>query len=114
LSYPTSVVLPGSGSLPVNDPTDPTTREALIDFNLYNGFVIFFDSDTALDTSVAGVPIPLGTTYPFVRGRFDCAVGTQVAPSGFACAVVDESDPLGGMINTDRRPACTVSVTTVP
>src|SRR5262249_17939291 len=93
LSYPASVVLPGSGDLPVNDPTDPTTREALIDFNLYNGFVDFFDSDTALDTSIAGVQIPLGATYPFVRARFDCAAGTQVLPSAFACAVTEESDP---------------------
>jgi hypothetical protein len=45
------------------------------------------------------VPIPLGVTYPFVCGRFDRAVGTQVALSGFTCSVVDESDR-----STERSP----------
>jgi len=114
LDYPASVSLPGSGSLPTNDPTDPTTREALIDFSLYNGFVLFFDTDSSLQTSVAGVPFGLGAPYGFERARFDCAMGTALVPSAFTCAVTDESDTLGGGVSVAQRPACTVVLSAVP
>lgn len=114
LAYPATVTLPGSGSLPVNDPTDATTREALLDLNLYNGFVFFFDSDAAFDASVAGIPIPLGSPYGFERVRFDCAEGTAIDPSAFACTVVDESDTLGGVVPASLRPGCVFTVTAVP
>jgi hypothetical protein len=114
LDYPATVSLPGTGALPVNDPTDPTTRESMLDFNLYNGFVFFFDTDTALQTSVAGQPFSLGAPYPFERARFDCATGAMIVPSAFTCAVTDESDTLGGAVAPSARPACAVAIAAVP
>jgi hypothetical protein len=113
LAYPSAVSLPGSGALPVNDPTDPTTREVLLDLNLYNGFVFFFDNDTALVTTVAA-PISLASPYPFERARFDCVNGAQIAPDAFSCSVVDESDSLGGVIPANQFPGCELTVTPVP
>jgi hypothetical protein len=115
LAYPTSVSLPGTGSLPINDPSDPTTREALLDLNLYNGFVIFVDTDTALRTSVAvSSPFSLAVPYGFVRARFDCTAGALLDRGAFTCAVTDESDSLGGTIGPPARPACTVTLAEVP
>ena len=114
LDYPATVSLPGTGALPVNDPADPATREAMLDINLYNGFVFFFDTDTALQTSVAGQPFSLGAPYPFERARFDCATGATLVPSAFTCAVTDESDTLGGGVAPAARPACSVMIAPVP
>jgi hypothetical protein len=114
LDYPANASLPGSGQLAVNDPSDPTTREAMLDFNLYNGFVLFFDTDTALKTSVAGVPFSLGGPYPFVRARFDCTTGSVLTRAAFTCLVTDESDTLGGTIAPGQRPACAVVLGAVP
>ncbi len=114
LAYPANVSLPGTGSLPVNDPSDPTTREALLDFNLYSGFVIFVDTDTALRTSVAGAPFGLVGPYGFERARFDCTMGAVLDRGAFTCAVTDESDSLGGTIGPAARPACAVTLAEVP
>jgi hypothetical protein len=114
LDYPANASLPGSGQLAVNDPSDPATREAMLDFNLYSGFVLFFDTDTALKTSVAGVPFSLGGPYPFERARFDCATGSVLTRAAFTCSVTDESDTLGGTIAPGQRPACNVVLTAVP
>jgi len=115
LAYPASVSLPGTGSLPINDPSDPTTREALLDLNLYNGFVIFVDTDTALRTSVAvSSPFPLAVPYGFERARFDCTTGTVLDQSAFTCTVTDESDSLGGVIGPAARPACAVTLADAP
>lgn len=114
LTYPPSVGLPGTGSLPVNDPTDPTTRELLLDFALYNGLVLFVDNDAVLVTTVATAaqtPIQLVGPYPFEEARFTCSVGTIIAPDAFACSVIDESNPLGSVIPPDQRPACSLAVT---
>ena len=113
LAYPAGVSLPGSGVLPVNDPTDPATRELLLDVALYNGLIIFFDTDMMLVTTVAappGHPVTLNGPYGFEEARFDCSPGTAVAADGFACAVVDEADPLGGVIPPEERPSCQVTV----
>lgn len=99
--------------LPVNDPTDPTTRELLLDLALYNGLVLFVDTDTMLVTTAvaaSGSPVMLSGPYGFEEARFDCTPGAAVAPAGFACAVVDESDPLGQVIPPEERPSCQVTV----
>jgi hypothetical protein len=114
LDYPANVSLPGMGQLPVNDPSDPSTREALLDLNLYNGFVIFVDTNAALRTSVAGVPFALAVPYGFERARFDCASGTVLTRSTFTCVVADESDSLGGVIPPSQRPACVATLAAVP
>ncbi len=114
LDYPANVSLPGMGQLPVNDPSDPATREVLLDMNLYSGFVIFFDTNAALRTSVAGSPFALVTPYPFERARFDCTSGTVLTRSAFTCAVTDESDTLGGGVSPALRPACVVTLAAVP
>jgi len=113
LDYPANVSLPGMGQLPVNDPSDPATREALLDLNLYNGFVIFVDTNVALRTSVAGAPFALVAPYGFERARFDCASGTVLTRSTFTCAATDESDTLGGVIPPSQRPACVVTLAAV-
>ena len=113
LAYPAVVSLPGSGVLPVNDPTDPATRELLLDLSLYDGLVVFFDTDTMLVTTVAaaaGRPVTLSGSYGFEEARFDCTPGAVVAPGAFTCAVVDESDPLGQVIPPNERPSCRVTV----
>jgi hypothetical protein len=113
LAYPMGVSLPGSGVLPVNDPTDPATRELLLDLALYDGLVVFFDTDTMLVTTVAaaaGRPVTLSGPYAFEEARFDCTPGAVVVPAAFACAVVDESDPLGQVIPPNERPSCRVTV----
>jgi hypothetical protein len=98
----------------VNDPSDPATREALLDLDLYNGFVFFFDTDTLLRTSVAGSPFSLGAPFPFVRARFDCGTGVTLVRAAFTCAVTDESDTLGGVVAPGQRPACVVTLAAVP
>ena len=100
--------------MPVNDPSDPTTREALLHLELYNGVTFFFDTDTVLKTSVAGVPISLISPYSLVRARFDCAAGATLVRAQFTCAVTDEADSLGGHVSPSQRPACVVTLAPAP
>lgn len=114
LAYPANVSLPGTGALPVNDPSDPATREAMLDLDLYNGVVFFFDTDTLLRTSVAGRAFSLGVPLDFERARFDCTAGVPLVRAAFTCAVTDESDTLGGVVAPGERPACVVTLAPVP
>src|SRR5262249_35272300 len=59
LTYPTTVSMPGSQFLPVNDPDDPATLIVLLSrdpngINLYDGSQTFYDDD-------AGSPLVLKT-----------------------------------------------------
>jgi hypothetical protein len=110
LSYPPTVSLPGSGSLPVGDPNDPATREVLLDAALYNGLVIFNDTNTALITTLAlSSPEALSAPLAFEQVRFDCTPGMPIG--AFGCTVPDEADQLGAVIPANQRPACQVTVT---
>ena len=110
LGYPPTVSLPGSGSLPVGDPNDPATREVLLDAALYNGLVIFNDTNTALITTLAlSSPETLSAPLAFEQARFDCTPGTPIG--AFGCTVPDEADQLGAVIPPNQRPGCQVTVT---
>jgi cysteine-rich repeat protein len=113
LGYPTGVGIPGSGALPVGDPTDPATRIVLLDQDLYTGLIVFKDSDTALVTTVAtSSPVRMGVApLPFERVTFDCTSGARFTPSQFPCSVTDESGKLGNTIPAEQRPACAVALT---
>jgi hypothetical protein len=112
LAYPGTVSLPGSGILPVNDPSDPTTRELLLDPELYNGLILFNDTDTTLVTSVVVTSASVSVTgpLPFELARFSCTAGNALAPGGFAATVSDESDALGNVIPIAQRPAAHVTL----
>jgi hypothetical protein len=111
LGYPANVSLPGSGVLPVGDPGDPATRELLLDPALYQGVIVFNDTDTALVTTIALTSAEaLSGPLAFEGVRFDCSPGDQVAPGAFGCSVTDESDQLGVVIPPEQRPACEMVV----
>jgi cysteine-rich repeat protein len=99
LAYPSDTSLPGSGVLPVDDPSDPATRIVLLDQSLYAGLIIFNDTDTSLLTTIAPPSaIVLAHSYPFERVTFDCSSGAVLRPTDFACTVPDESGPLGVVV----------------
>src|SRR5262249_14098094 len=99
LAYPTGVSLPGSGSLPVGDPSDPATRVVLLGDALYNGLVVFNDTDTFLKTTLAlSAPLQFIDPVPFERARFDCTAATAFSPTDFGCTILEEADALGGTI----------------
>ena len=122
VGYPSSVSMPGSGLLPVNDPTDPATLIALLSTtpmndNLYDGLVSFFDSDTApprtLETLLTlnqTANVILSQSLPFERARFSCTAGVALSATDFTCTVSSEEDRLGRVIPTDQRPACSIEL----
>ena len=113
--------MPGSGNLPVNDPTDPATLIVLLlsttpmNDNLYDGLVTFFDSDSptapplALETLLTfnqTANVILSQALPFERARFSCTPGAALSATNFTCTVSSEEDRLGRVIPTNQRPAC--------
>jgi len=117
IAYPTSVTFPGSGFLSVDDPSDPATRIVLLDSadNLYQNYaIIFFDYDTSIRTDLVtngGVfKFPGNDSLPFERIRFDCAPGTPLRESDFACAVNMLATPIGGVVNPILFPPCKVTL----
>jgi hypothetical protein len=115
LGYPSGLSLPGSGSLPVDDPSDPAAHIVLFDPDLYSGLVIFNDSDTILKTAVAATDtFSLSNAFPFERVSFDCTPGELFNAGQFSCTVTDESDKLGGIIDAPRRPDCSAALAPAP
>jgi cysteine-rich repeat protein len=114
LGYASGLSIPGSGNLPVDDPTDPATRVALLDLDLYNGLVLFTDSDTVLTTNVASsTSFSQSTALPFERVIFDCAPNAVFDAGQLQCGITEETDSLGAAIKPDsgRLPSCNVVLT---
>lgn len=121
LVYPTAIAMPGSGFLPVNDPTDPATRVALLSFapppgiNLYDGLQTFFDVDTSLPHTLRTV-LSLNVTanlifsqpLTFERVLFDCTAGTPLGVENFTCTLPTEIDAIGRAIPLEQRPDCSM------
>jgi cysteine-rich repeat protein len=115
LGYPSGLSLPGTGSLAPDDPSDPAAHIVLLDPDLYNGLVVFNDSDTILKTAVAGTDtFSLSNAFPFERVSFDCTAGELFSAGQFSCTVTDESDKLGGTISESRRPDCSAALVPAP
>jgi len=126
VGYPAAVSMPGSGILPVNDPTDPATLIVLLSTtpmndNLYDALVTFFDSDTAAPLALETLltfnqtaNVILSQPLPFERARFSCTPGTALSAASFTCTVSGEEDRLGRVIPTDQRPACVLTLGTPP
>ena len=122
ISYPATVSMPGSGILPVGDPTDPATLIALLSTtpmndDLYDGLVTFFDSDTAAPLTLETLltfnqtaNVILSQALPFERARFSCTPGTALSAASFTCTVSSEEDRLGRVIPTDQRPPCVLTL----
>jgi hypothetical protein len=120
VAYPSAVSMPGTGFLPVNDPTDPTTLIVLLSdtppgVNLYDGLTTFFDADTAAPTTLRTL-LTLNQTanlifsqaVPFERARFTCTPGAALAANSFVCTVADEADLQGHEIPLNQRPDCSL------
>ncbi len=83
--------MPGSGFLPVNDPTDPATLIVLLSttpgqINLYDGLQTLFDGDTASPFALRTVlhrstdgERDLHQAVPFERARFTCTPGAALS-----------------------------------
>jgi hypothetical protein len=124
VGYPASVSMPGSGILPVNDPTDPATLIVLLSTtpmndDLYDGLVSFFDSDSptapprALETLLTfnqTANVILSQPLALERARFTCTPGAALSATNFTCMVSSEEDRLGRVIPTDQRPACSIEL----
>lgn len=120
LVYPNTVTMPGTGFLPVDDPTLPTTRVALLSYtppgiNLYDGLQSFFDVDTSLPGTLRTVlslnvsaNLIFSDPVPFERVLLDCTAGTPVVVGNFTCTLVSEVDSIGRSIPPDQRPACSM------
>ena len=123
VAYPSSVSMPGSGFLPVNDPTDPTTLIVLLSqdpagVDLYNGLQTLFDADTTapfslrtvltlnLDTTDPAHNLIFNQTVPFERARFTCTPGSAISAGDFTCTVPQEVNALGGAVPVEQRPPC--------
>lgn len=115
LTYPSGLSIPGSGPLPVGDPTDPTTNPKLLDLDLYAGLVYFVDTDTLLRTlvTISGT-IPLGTALPYEQAIFDCTPGDAFTAAALACHVTDAANNLGVTIDSSLWPDCGVVLTVGP
>jgi len=123
LAYPTAVGLLGTGFLPVNDPTDPATRVALLSFtppgiNLYDGLQTFFDADTTLPHTLRTLlsfnqtaNLIFSQPVLFERVLFDCTAGTPVSLASFTCTIPSEVDALARPIPPAQRPACSMVLT---
>jgi hypothetical protein len=122
VAYPSAVSMPGTGFLPVNDPTDPATLIVLLSdtppgVNLYDGLTTFFDADTAAPTTLRTL-LTLNQTanlifsqaVPFQRARFTCTPGAALAASSFVCTVPSEADLQGRTIPPEQRPDCTLTL----
>ena len=120
VAYPSTVSMPGTGFLPVNDPTDPTTLIVLLSdtppgVNLYDGLTTFFDADTSSPTTLRTL-LTLNQTanlifsqaVPFERARFTCTPGVALPATSFVCTVADEADLQGHDIPPVQRPDCTL------
>jgi len=124
IGYPASVSMPGSGFLPVNDPTDPATLIVFLSMtpgmnNLYDGSQTLFDVDTmepflmkaALTFNPPimndpGANVIFNQVVPFERARFTCTPGAALSASTFSCTVSQEVNSLGGDVPMDQRPLC--------
>jgi len=123
VAYPSSVIMPGSGFLPVNDPMDPTTLIVLLTHDpagvdLYNGLQTLFDADTTppftlqtvltlnLDAMHPERNLIFNQTVPFERARFTCTPGSAISTADFTCTVPQEVNAIGGAVPPEQRPPC--------
>jgi hypothetical protein len=125
IGYPASVSMPGTGFLPVNDPTDPATLIVFLSMtpgqdNLYDGTQTLFDADTtapfalkaaltfnpASPPSDPGANVIFNQVVPFERARFTCTAGTALSVSAFSCTVSQEVNSIGGNVPMEQRPTC--------
>lgn len=118
IGYPATVSMPGTGQLPVNDPSDPTTLIALLSatsgqINLYDGLTNFFDNDTAqpfalrtLLTFNLTANVIFNQAVPFERARFTCTAGSALSVAAFTCTVPQEVNSIGGVVPSEQRPPC--------
>src|SRR5262249_49106706 len=98
IAYPAGAAIPGMGNIAVDDPTDPAAHVVLLDTDLYNGVLIYNDSDTVLKVAVAVTsPFSLADDLPFERVSFDCTQGALFDIPQFQCTVFDEADSLGAV-----------------
>ena len=122
IGYPATVTMPGTGQLPVNDPSDPTTLIALLSatpgqINLYDGLTNFFDSDTAqpfvlrtLLTFNLTANVIFNQPVPFERARFTCTAGSALSVANFTCTVPQEVNSIGGVVPPEQRPPCVLTL----
>ena len=122
LTYPNTVSMPGTGFIPVTDPSLPTTLIALLTSvpggpDLYDGLQSFFDADTSppftlkvLDNLNSTANVLFNVVFPFERARFTCTAGAALTAANFGCTIVSENDFLGRSIPVNQRPACQLTL----
>jgi hypothetical protein len=118
VQYPPAVSFPGSGFLPVGDPSDPATRIVLLGggTNLYDQtLVTFFGSGSAIETLVTAGQAFLKNGFdhvdlPFERITFDCPAGNQVTEADFPCTIDQLTNQLGSVIDPSQSPACEITL----
>jgi hypothetical protein len=122
IGYPAAVSMPGTGQLPVNDPSDPATLIALLSatpgqINLYDGLTNFFDADTAspfvlrtLLTFNTTANVIFNQTVPFERARFTCTAGSALSAADFTCTIPQEVNSLAGAVPLEARPPCVLTL----
>ena len=129
IGYPASVSMPGSGFLPVNDPSDPATLIVFLSMtpgqnNLYDGSQTLFDADTAapfllkaaltfnppLPPNDPGANVVFNQVVPFERARFTCTPGTGISAANFTCTISQEVNALGGNVPPEQRPSCVLTL----
>src|SRR5262249_16070406 len=124
ITYPNSVSMPGTGFLPVNDPSDPATLIVQLTFNppdginLYDGLISFFDAESPPPLTLKSLlnlkPTPnliFNQVVPFERARFTCTAGAALTAASFGCTVFSENDSIGRSIDANQRPACQLTLT---
>jgi len=127
--YPSSVSMPGTQFLPVNDPSDPATLIVLLSrtppgINLYDGLQTFFDADSTPPFTLRTV-LTLNLTsnlifnqvVQFERARFTCTPGAALPPTSstcnstsIGCTIPQETNSIGGTVAPAQRPACMLTL----
>jgi hypothetical protein len=118
VQYPPALSFPGSGFLPVGDPSDPATRIVLLGggTNLYDQtLVTFFGTGSAIETLVTAGQAFLKNGFdhvdlPFERITFDCPAGNQVTEADFPCTIDQLTNQLGSVIDPSQSPACKITL----
>ena len=124
--YPAAVSMPGTGLLPVNDPSDPTTLIALLShapgtgIDLYDGDQFFFDVDSAAPLTLRTVlrlnfgpghtDLIFNQVVPFERARFTCTPGAPLSSTSFACTMTQEVTAIGATVPPEQRPPCVLTL----